>query len=206
MTMLRRAISAPEHLARAAARALSWGGVVLPPMVLLGRRVVPVATLLEDVHERRVRSGWGPVTDRVSVATWDWPETRHHAPTPAVRLEGILAPARHWPVGLIGAAPFVGGCPAALLLPWCVAGSAECLRHAEAHGIAVVSAGGPHYLEAGAVEVVYPGRRRVGAAMLPAATSRWVHEVVYDRLLALSRIPPKPSPGSLSADWPQGVA
>ncbi|MGB8202504.1 MAG: hypothetical protein WCF33_22940, partial [Pseudonocardiaceae bacterium] len=88
-------LSAPDHLACVGVGALGWDGVVLPPMVLLGRRVVAVATLLDDVHERRISSGWGPVTDRVSVSTWDWPELRHLAPPPAVTLSGIIAPARH---------------------------------------------------------------------------------------------------------------
>ncbi|MGH3998900.1 MAG: hypothetical protein ACRDTJ_15765, partial [Pseudonocardiaceae bacterium] len=70
-------LSAPDHLVRAAVDALGWDGVVLAPIVLLGRRVAVVATLIDEVHEQRVSSGWGPVTDRVSVSTWNWPEMRH---------------------------------------------------------------------------------------------------------------------------------
>jgi len=178
-------LSAPDHLACAAADTLGWGGVVLPPMVLLGRRVVAVATLLDDVHERRISSGWGPVTDRASVSTWDWPEMRHRGPAPAVRLSGIIAPARHWRTGLTGAAPFAGLCPTALLLPAHIARNVECLRHAEYHGPTVLAAAGPHDLDPEAVDVVHVGRCRPVAATPPTTATRWVHEMVYDRLLAL---------------------
>jgi hypothetical protein len=110
-------LSAPDHLASAAVGALGWDGVVLPPMVLLGRRVVVVANLINEVHERRISSGWGPVTDRVSVSTWNWSEMQHLVPPPAVQLSGVIAPARHWRTGLTGAAPFAGLCATALLLP-----------------------------------------------------------------------------------------
>jgi hypothetical protein len=177
-------LSAPDHLADAAADALGWQGVVLPPMVLLGRRVVAVATLLRDVHESRSNSGWGPVTDRVSVSTWDWPEMRQLAPPLAVQLNGIIAPARHWRTGLTGAAPFARLCPTALLLPGHIARNVECLSHAEYYGPTVLAAAGPHDLDPEAVDVVHVGRCRPVAATPPTGTARWVHEMVYDRLLA----------------------
>jgi hypothetical protein len=178
-------LSAPDHLARAAASALGWEGVVLPPMVLLGRRVVVVAQLLGDVHEYRMSAGWRPVTDRVSVSTWDWPEMRHLVPPPAVRLAGIIAPARHWRTGLTGAAPFAGLCPTALLLPAHIARNVECLAHAEYYGPTVLAAAGPHDVDPDAVDVVHAGRARVVATTPLTTTTRWVHEMVYDRLLAV---------------------
>ncbi|MDQ2791993.1 MAG: hypothetical protein DLM60_07290 [Pseudonocardiales bacterium] len=178
-------LSPPDHLAPAAVEALGWGGVVLPPMMVLGRRVIAVANLIVDVHERRISSGWGPVTDRVSVSTWNWPEMRTLAPTPAVQLSGIIAPARHWRTGLTGAAPFAGLCPTALLLPAHIARNVECLTHAEYYGPTVLAAAGPHEVDPDAVDVVHVGRTRVAAHTPPTATSRWVHEMVYDRMLAL---------------------
>ncbi|MGH3830362.1 MAG: hypothetical protein ACRDRS_07890 [Pseudonocardiaceae bacterium] len=177
-------LSAPEHLAHAAVGALGWSGVVLPPMVLLGRRVVAVASLLDDVHERRVNSGWEPVTDRVSIATWDWPELSRHTPAPAVRLSGIIAPARHWRTGLTSAAPFAELCPTALLLPAPIARNVECLRHAEHHGPTVLAAAGPHDADPEAVDVVHAGRAHPLTTTPPTATARWVQEMIYDRLLA----------------------
>lgn len=178
-------LSPPDHLARAAAGALGWDGVVLPPMVLLGRRVVAVAKLIEDVHERRIRSGWGPVTDRVSVSTWDWPQMRHLVPAPAVELSGIIAPARHWRTGLTGAAPFAGLCSTALLLPAHIARNVECLTHAEYYGPTVLAAAGRCDVDPEAVDVVHVGRSRPVATTPPSATSRWIYEMVYDSLLTL---------------------
>jgi hypothetical protein len=178
-------LSTPEHLAYAAVDALGWDGVILPPMVLLGRRVVVVANLLEDVHAHRSSSGWYPVTDRLSVSTWDWPEMRHLVPAPAVQLNGIIAPARHWRTGLTGAAPFAGLCPTALLLPAHIARNVECLTHAEYYGPTVLAAAGPRDVDPDAVDVVHVGRSCPAATRPPTAASRWMHEMVYDRLLAL---------------------
>jgi hypothetical protein len=179
-------LSTPEHLACVAVDALGWDGVVLPPMVLLGRRVVVIANLLGDVHKRRIHSGWGPVTDRVSISTWDWPEMQHLVPAPAVQLSGIIAPARHWRTGLTGAAPFAALCPTALLLPAHIARNVECLRHAAYYGPTVLAAAGPHDVDPDAVDVVHVGRSCPGATACATPTTRWVHEMVYDRLLALS--------------------
>lgn len=178
-------LSAPDHLARAAVDTLGWDGVVLTPIVLLGRRVVVVANLIDEVHERRISSGWSPVTDRVSVSTWSWPEMQHLVPPPAVTLSGVLAPARHWRTGLTGAAPFAGLCATAVLLPAYIARNVECLTHAEYYGPTVLAAAGPHDVDPEAVDVVHAGYPGPIVTSHPAATSRWVHELVYDRLLAL---------------------
>jgi hypothetical protein len=178
-------LSAPEHLARAAVNALGWEGVVLPPMVLLGRRVVVVASIISEVHAQRVSLGWRPVTDRTSVSTWNWPEMQHLVPPLAVQLNGVLAPARHWRTGLTGAAPFSELCPTALLLPSHIARNVECLSHAEYYGPAVLAAAGPHDVDPEAVDVVHTGRWNPVATKRPPETSRWVHELVYDSLLAL---------------------
>jgi hypothetical protein len=178
-------LSAPDHLAPAAVGALGWDGLVLPPMVLLGRRVVVVANLIDEVHERRIGSGWGPVTDRVSVSTWNWPEMQHLVPPPAVQLSGVIAPARHWRTGLTGAAPFAGLCATALLLPAHIARNVECLTHAEHYGPTVLAAAGPDDVDPEAVDVVHAGCPGPIATRRPAAASRWVYELVYDRLLAL---------------------
>lgn len=178
-------LSAPEHLVGAAVDALGWAGTVLPPAALLGRRVVVVADLLEEVHELRIAAGWGPVTDRMSVSTWDWPEMAHLAPAPAVRLHGVVAPARHWRTGLAGTAPFAGLCPTALLLPAHIARDATCLDRAGQHGSAVIAVAGPYDLDPDAVDVVRTGRSGPVQTIQPNKISRWVHEVAYDQLLKL---------------------
>jgi hypothetical protein len=154
-------------------------------MVLLGRRVVVVARLLVEVHEQRVKTGWGPVTDRVSVATWSWPEMQPLVPSPAVTLSGVIAPARHWRTGLTSAAPFAALCPTALLLPAPIARAVECLNRAEHYGPAVLAAAGPDDPDPAAVDVVHPGRPRPNLVRFPTPTSRWVHEMVYAQLLVV---------------------
>lgn len=175
-------LSTPDHLVAPAADALGWCGVVLAPETLLGRRVAVVAELIPEVHERRAAAGWGPVCDRTSVAMWDWPEMRHRAPAPAVRLSGVIAPGRHWRTGLAAAVGFAGLCPAAVLLPAEAARDGECSSYAEHFGLAVVaSACAPSGPEVD-VDVVREGR----CAARRAAMGRWVHEVVYERVLAAS--------------------
>jgi hypothetical protein len=73
-----------------------------------------------------------------------------------------------------------------LLLPANIARNVECLTHAEYYGPTVLAASGPHDIDPEAVDVVHVGRtHRVVATTPPTATTRWVHEMVYDRLLAL---------------------
>jgi hypothetical protein len=110
---------------------------------------------------------------------------RDLVPAPAVRLAGIIAPARHWRTGLTGAAPFAGLCPTALLLPAHIARNVECLAHAEYYGPTVLAAAGPHDVDPDAVDVVHAGRTRTVATAPLTTTTRWVHELVYDRLLAV---------------------
>ena len=69
-----------EDLAAAAAARLGWSGSVLPPMTLLGRRVVVVAEILADAHAERICLGAEPVADRATVSTWVWPELAGRVP------------------------------------------------------------------------------------------------------------------------------
>jgi hypothetical protein len=119
------------------------------------------------------------VTDRVSVATWSWPELADRAPLPAVRLSGVIASARHWRTALTQAAPFGTLAPTAMLLPPGPARDANCLAQAEFYGAAVVATA-----DHDQVDLVQPGRRGRLATGTSSQISRWVHEVVYDRMVA----------------------
>ena len=77
-------------------------------------------------------------------------------------------------------------CATALLLPAHIARNVECLTHAEYYGPTVLAAAGPHEVDSDAVDIVHVGRTRVATKTPMTATSRWVHEMVYDRLLALN--------------------
>ncbi|WP_229686402.1 hypothetical protein [Longimycelium tulufanense] len=181
-----------ELLAARAAELLGWRGAVLPPMSLLGRRVVPVVELLTDRHAERLSWDCGPVTDRTAVSTWVWPELADRVPSPAVRLVGVIAPARHWRTALACAGPFAKLCPAAVVLPATVTGSEDyqnnCLLRTRLYGVAVLTAACD-----GAVELELPGSatdEASGAAELASSAAvRWMHEVLYERLLAETPAP-----------------
>ncbi|MGB8961703.1 MAG: hypothetical protein WCC38_07075, partial [Pseudonocardiaceae bacterium] len=62
----------------------------------------------------------------------------------------------------------------------------ECLTHAEYYGPTVLAAAGHHDVDPDAVDVVHVGRTRLAGTASPTVTSRWVHEMVYARLLGLN--------------------
>lgn len=171
-----------EQLSAASAAVLGWGGTVLGPMKLLGRNVVPVAELIPDAYAERVCFGSGPVLDRAEIATWVWPEMEGRVPPPAARLTGVLAPARHWRSALTAAVPFSRFTSAAIVVPKNVALAADfvsgCLVRARQFGIAVLSADGDD------VALELSGRCFADAPPVEhTAVSRWVNEVVYQKLL-----------------------
>jgi hypothetical protein len=169
----------PDRFAPQVAVELGWDGTVLQPMTVLGRRVIIVAELVTDVHIERMVGGWGPVTDRMSVAMWSWPELAGTAPEPAVRIRGVIAPARHWRTALIAATPFAALAPTAMLLPPGPAREPDCLAHADRYGASVVATA-----DRDRVALVQQGRRGRLATAGPSTITRWVHEVVYERLVA----------------------
>jgi hypothetical protein len=169
----------PDRFAPQVAVEFGWDGWVLEPMTVLGRRVIIVAELLAEVHFDRIRRGWGPVTDRLSVAMWCWPELADTAPEPAVRIRGVIASARHWRTALIAATPFGGLAPTALLLPPGPARDPACLAQADFYGASVVATA-----DRDRVDLVQQGRGGRLATAGSSTISRWVHEVVYDRLFA----------------------
>lgn len=169
----------PDRFAPQVASELGWDGTVLQPMTVLGRRVIVVAELLEDVHYDRKLRGWCPVTERMSVAMWSWPEFADSAPEPAVRIRGVIASARHWRTALTAATPFAGLAGTALLLPPGPAREPGCLIQAEFYGVAVVATA-----DRDRVDLVQPGRRGRLATAGSTTICRWVHEVVYERVVA----------------------
>ncbi|WP_073479785.1 hypothetical protein [Streptoalloteichus hindustanus] len=178
-----------EQLAARAAELLGWRGLVLPPMSLLGRRVVPVVELVPDRHAERLCWGVGPVTDRTTVSTWVWPEMVGRVPPPAVRLVGVLAPARHWRSALTSAVPFARICSAAVVLPALVTTGDDYVTNgmlrARLYGVGVLTADPD-----GAVGLELPGStdedRVIDVDLATSPAVRWMHEVLYDRVLAMT--------------------
>ncbi|WP_433870748.1 hypothetical protein [Saccharopolyspora sp. CA-218241] len=177
-------------LLEAAVDPLGWPGSVLPPVKLLGRRVVAVAELVPEAHAERLCLGSAPVLDRAEIATWVWPEMSGRVPPAAARISGLLAPARHWRTALTAAVPFARFAATAIVVPKSVAVAPDfaetCLIRARQFGIAVLSA------DADEVRVELPGRGFAEPGE-DTAISRWVNEVVYGQLVATEV--PAPSRG-----------
>ncbi|MFE2752437.1 hypothetical protein ACFXGA_10610 [Actinosynnema sp. NPDC059335] len=171
-----------EELAASAAVRLGWHGVVLPEMVLMGRKVIVVAELLADAHAERVCLGAGPETDRTTVSTWVWPEMDGRVPPAAVRIVGVLAVARHWRTALASAVPFARFGNAAAVLPASVVFThdylANCLPRVRRYGVSVLLADEDLQLSTDVA-----GRNET-VPVEDTATTRWVNELVYERVLA----------------------
>jgi hypothetical protein len=163
-----------------AVTSMGWGGVVIGDMTLFGQRVMVVAEVDARAHEERVASGWAPVTDRMSVALWDWPEHRDSMPPSAVSLRGVIARGQRWQRALAAAGGFVGFCSTAIMLDQEREPNQHCLMTAHLRGVAVLTLSrhgeAPVLAQAGRVGPVETAR--------PSALSRWVEELVYARLLA----------------------
>lgn len=171
-----------EVSAAASASVLRLPGVVLAPSRLLGRKVAVVAELIPDAHAERLAHGHTPMTDRTTVSTWVWPETRDRVPPVAVRVNGVLAVSRHWRTAMASVAPFTRFTSTAIVVPASAVGTHDywvnCVFHARELGVNILA------VEAdGAVRLVWTGRSPEEPAPLTAAM-RVAHELVYERLLA----------------------
>lgn len=162
-----------------AASALGWDGVVVHDMRLFGQRVAVVAEVDRQAHERRLAAGWGPVIDRMSIALWQWPEQRAAVPPHVVQLNGIIAGGKRWQRVLASAGGFVGFCSTAILLEQEHVPNRHCLITAHLHGVAVLRSGS----EPDSVVLVQSGRQGPVPTARPSVVSRWVDELVYQRLV-----------------------
>jgi hypothetical protein len=171
-----------KELAAAAAARLGWHGVVLPEMVLMGRKVTVVAELIADAHAERLCLGAAPESDRTTVSTWVWPEMDGRVPPAAVRIVGVLAVTRHWRTALASAVPFARFGNAAAVLPTSVAFThdylANCLPRVRRYGVSVLLAD-----RECALTTDVAGRNET-VPVEDTATTRWVNELVYEQVLA----------------------
>ncbi|MCP2169034.1 hypothetical protein [Goodfellowiella coeruleoviolacea] len=171
-----------EELAASAAERLGWQGTVLPQMTLMGRRVVVIAELLAEAHAERVCLGAGPVADRTTVATWVWPEMEGRVPPAAVRLVGVVAAAKHWRTALASVVPFARYGHGAIVLPAAAVLShdyiSNCLPRARRYGVTVLSVD-----QDGTLALDLAGRQD-NVPVEDTAVTRWVNELVYERVLA----------------------
>jgi hypothetical protein len=148
-------------------------------MTLFGQRVAVVAEVDQQAHEQRKASGWRPVTDRMSVALWEWPEHQAEMPPSVIALRGVVAYGTRWQRALAAAGGFVGFCSTAIVVEQGHDPNEHCLVTAHLYGVAVLrmapSDGIPVLVQAGREGPVETAR--------PSSLSRWVEELVYARLL-----------------------
>lgn len=165
---------------RQAASVQGWDGVVVDDMTLLGLRVAVVAAVDPHVHAARQATGWGPVTDRMTLAMWeDWPEQYPDVPPSAVRLVGFLAHRKRWQHALSTAGGFVGFGSTAVLLDGRRPPSQNCTMTCHYYGVGVAWCDP----SSGDVELVQAGRVGPVPTARPTAISRWAEEVVYQEIL-----------------------
>jgi hypothetical protein len=148
-------------------------------MRLFGSVVVVVAVLDGEVHAQRCASGWGPVTDRTEIAMWSWPENRSLTPSPAVHIGGMLVRGDRWLQAIRTAAGFGGFGSTGVIVDSARGPSEQCLLTARLQGVGVVHRG-----RDGSLSLVDEGRAGPVSTARPTVVSRWVQELVYERLLA----------------------
>lgn len=169
--------SKEDRRAERVAAALGWAGLVVPDLRLLGQRITVVAELDHAAHAERTRNGQRPVVDRMAVELWQWPEVA--APARAVRLVGIMAEGTRWQRVMSAAGGFVGFGATAIVLLQQHQPNPHCLITAQLHGIGVVRAGSAK----DDVTLVQAGRPGPIPTARESTVSRWLEELVYDRLI-----------------------
>jgi len=157
--------------------ALGWRGVVIDRMRLYGQVVTVVAAVDRPAHQQRVHQGWGPVLDRVTLASWDRiPELWPQVPPRAVRLVGALGRYRTWRQGMSGAGRLRGFCATAFLTDR--EPDDQALLTALWHGVGVLTR-----TACGGVQVRQHGLDGPAPKARYGALLRWAEEAVYRRLL-----------------------
>lgn len=162
-----------------AAAALGWDGAIAEDMSLFGQRVAVVAEVDWRAHRQRVLSGQGPVTDRMSVALWEWPEYQATMPPSAVALLGVVSRGTRWQRALATAGGFVGFCSTAIVVEQNHDLNRHCLVTAHLYGVSVLRTAPNEDLP----KLVQVGRNGPVATARPSLLSRWVEELVYARFL-----------------------
>jgi hypothetical protein len=177
--------AADRHPARLAVDGLGWDGALAPSITLFGRQVSVLALVDDEAHAVRLREGLPPVTDRTSVALWEWPELP--APPSVIKLSAIIATGSRWQTAMKAASSFAGFGSTMLVLEQDGAVPQACLTAAERYGVWVVRS-----RHSG---VVVDHRGRVGpvASSRPTTVTRWTEELVYARLIEDGLIEPAPA-------------
>lgn len=164
-------------LLEACASVLGWQGHAVDRICLFGDEVSVVAEVDDAAHEQRAASGWGPVLDRVTLASWeDIPELWPTVPPRAVRLSGVMCQGSSWRRSLPLAGSYRGLAATAFLLD--VEPSDDCRLSAHSYGVGVL-----HHTPDGGIRLVQPGLAGPVSTSRATATTRFAEELVYQRLV-----------------------
>ncbi|NBH06019.1 hypothetical protein [Amycolatopsis sp. SID8362] len=164
-----------ESAEELAVQVLGWQGSLVKDITLFGSRVSVLARVDEEAHAFRQQTNTPPITDRASVALWEWPELT--APPSVVALSAVMATGARWQQGMKAVSGFAGFSSTVLLLTQDTPAPTSCLADAERYGVWVV--------RAGSSDTVVEHQGRVGpvATARPTTVTRWTEELVYARLI-----------------------
>lgn len=159
------------------AEILGWQGIMVDRVLVYGERITVVVDVDANAHAKRVISGWDPVLDRSTLASWHRiPELWADVPPRVVKLVGVLGHYTSWRRAMAGPGSFRGFCATAFLLDR--EPTDECLITALWHGVGVL-----HEAENGAVRLVQQGLDGPAPKARYSATRRYAEELIYRRLL-----------------------
>lgn len=161
-----------------AARALGWGGVVIPDVEVLGARFAAVARVRADVHRWRRAHGWAPESDPVWFRCWAEPSRHEHVPVAAIDLLGVLVPVPDLAGAVAACGTLLTLAPCSVVRPASTPRDPWPLTELDYYGIGVVTSdtGGP-------ADVVLAPEDR-SPEFGPSLFSRWLLEVLYSKALA----------------------
>ncbi|HEX7662609.1 MAG TPA: hypothetical protein VF444_24350 [Pseudonocardiaceae bacterium] len=161
---------------RRAASALSWRGLVVPDVGMLGHRVSAVVRVHDGVDRWRRENGWPPHADPSWFRTWFSPGPPDRSPLPAVDLVGILVSGTAIEHALNACGALISLAPCAAVFEETAAHDPWALNELDYYGVGAVVA------DENSARVVIPPEDRAGE-FGPSLYGRWLREVLYDRVL-----------------------
>ncbi|AHH94397.1 hypothetical protein GCM10010174_21300 [Kutzneria viridogrisea] len=166
-----------QSRAKHAVSALGWQGTVISEVAVLGQRVSAVVRLRADVHQWRTANGWPPAPDPSWFHSWFEPTFHDVVPVPAVDLVGILISESDADQALEACGTLMTLAPCAVVVPERGEYDPWPLIELDYYGVGLVTCAGD---DSASVQVQPENRAEEFG---PSPFSRWLLEVLYDRLV-----------------------
>jgi hypothetical protein len=160
-----------------AAAALSWRGVVVPDVGILGFRVSAVVRVREDVDQWRRANGWPPQPDPSWFRRCFDAAPMDRTPLPAVELVGVLVSETDAERALNACGTILTLAQCAVIVPAELGSDPWPLSELDYYGVGVVTGD-----DADGATLVVPPEDRSGE-FGPSLYGRWLQEVLYDRVV-----------------------